>query len=79
MRNNSLAMLATIAGIAILAWWIGFFDPTTCTPDAQQAGWTSCEQIARERNIALIVFVAIVVTSATLTLVRWLRNRREPR
>ena len=43
MRNNSLAMLATIVGIAILAWWIGFFYPTTCTPDVQQAGWTSCE------------------------------------
>jgi len=46
MRNNSLAMLATIVGIAILAWWIGFFDPTTCTPDVQQAGWTSCQEIA---------------------------------
>jgi len=27
MRNNSLAMLATIVGIAILAWWIGFLTP----------------------------------------------------
>ena len=39
MRNNSLAMLGTIVAIAILAWWIGYFDPTTCTPDVQQAGW----------------------------------------
>ena len=61
MRNNSLAMLATIVGIAILAWWIGFFDPTTCTPDVQQAGWTSCEEIARDRNIALGVLIGLVV------------------
>lgn len=79
MRNNSLAMLATIAGIGILAWWIGFFDPTTCTPDAQQAGWTSCEQIARERNIALGVLIAVVITSAVVTLLRWLRRRSEQR
>ena len=72
-------MLATIAGIAILAWWIGFFDPTTCTPDAQQAGWTSCEQIAQERNLALAVFIGIVALSAFLTLARWLRNRKDPK
>ncbi len=60
MRNNSLAMLATIVAIAILAWWIGFFDPTTCSPDVQQAGWTSCEEIARDRNIALVVLFSCV-------------------
>jgi hypothetical protein len=70
MRNNSLAMLATITGIGILAWWIGFFDPTTCTPNAQQDGWTSCENIARERNIALVVLVLTALGAMTITLVR---------
>ena len=70
MRNNSLAMLATITGIGILAWWIGFFDPTTCTPNAQQDGWTSCENIARERNIALAVLVLTALGAMTITLVR---------
>ena len=70
MRNNSLAMLATITGIGILAWWIGFFDPTTCTPNAQQDGWTSCENIARERNIALAVLVLTALGAMSLTLVR---------
>ena len=69
-------MLATIAGIGILAWWIGFFDPTTCTPGVQVDGWTSCEQIAQERTIALVVLIAVVVISLTVTLVRWLRSRR---
>ena len=70
MRNNSLAMLATIAGIGILAWWIGFFDPTTCTPDAQQEGWTSCEAIARERNPALLVLAGTAIVAAAITLIR---------
>ena len=63
-------MLATITGIGILAWWIGFFDPTTCTPNAQQDGWTSCENIARERNIALAVLVLTALGAMTITLVR---------
>ncbi|MEK9536382.1 MAG: hypothetical protein VWZ99_04475 [Aquiluna sp.] len=76
MRNNSLAMLGTIAAIGILAWWIGFFDPTTCTPDVQVEGWTSCEQIAAERNIALGVLIAIVITALVVTLIRFIRSRR---
>ena len=70
MRNNSLAMLATIVGIAILAWWIGFFDPTTCTPDVQQAGLTSCEEIARDRNIALGVLIGLVVFVVSFLAIR---------
>jgi hypothetical protein len=69
-------MLATIAGIGILAWWIGFFDPTTCTPDAQQVGWTSCEQIAQERNLALGVLIGVVVISMVVTLLRYLRRKK---
>jgi hypothetical protein len=63
-------MLATITGIGILAWWVGFFDPTTCSPDVQQAGWTSCESIAAERTIALWVLIAITAVAVTITLVR---------
>ena len=70
MRNNSLAMLSTIVGIAILAWWIGFFDPTTCTPSAQQPGWTSCEEIARDRNIALGVLIGTVVFVVSFIAIR---------
>ena len=70
MRNNSLAMLATITGIAILAWGIGFFDPETCTPDVQVDGWTSCESIAAERNLALGVFVAITIGIAIFLAMR---------
>ena len=67
MRNNSLAMLATITSIGILAWWVGFFDPETCVPEAQTPGWTSCEAIAQERNLALILLIAITVSAAAIT------------
>jgi membrane protein YqaA with SNARE-associated domain len=69
-------MLATIAGIGILAWWIGFFDPETCVPEAQQAGWTSCETIARERTIALWVLVSVTVLGAVITLIRRPKKKR---
>jgi len=75
VRNNSLAMLSTIAAIAILAWWIGFFDPTTCTPDVQQAGWTSCEQIANERNLALIALIVLVVFVVSFLAIRSRRKK----
>ena len=70
MRNNSLAMLATITGIGILAWGIGFFDPETCTPDVQLDGWTSCETIAQERNLALGLFVLVTISIAIFLGVR---------
>ena len=75
MRNNSLAMLATIAGIGILAWFIGFFDPETCVESAQQAGWTSCESIARDRGVALWVLVGVTIAAAGYTLLRSRKRR----
>jgi hypothetical protein len=73
MRNNSLAMIGTIATVGILAWWLGFFDPSTCIPGNQQAGWTSCEAIAQERALALGLLVAVVVISVLV----WIFRRRK--
>lgn len=73
MRNNSLAMLGTIAAVGVLAWWIGFFDPTTCTPGNEQEGWTSCEAIAQERTTALWLLVAVVITASAV----WLFRKRK--
>ena len=67
MRNNSLAMLATITGIGILAWWVGFFDPETCVDEIQTPGWTSCEAIAQERNLALFILIAITIAAIAIT------------
>lgn len=69
-------MLATITGIGILAWWVGFFDPTTCTPDVQQEGWTSCAAIAAERTTALWVLIVVTIVAITITLVRGKKKKR---
>lgn len=76
MKNNSLAMIGTIAGIGILAWWIGFFDPETCTPDVQVSGWTSCEEIASQRTIGLVLLISLVILAAILALLRSRRDKR---
>lgn len=76
MRNNSLAMLATITGVGILAWLVGFFDPETCVPEAQQAGWTSCEAIAQERTIALWVLIITTIVAVSITLIRRKKRKR---
>jgi len=68
-------MLATIAGIGILAWLIGFFDPETCTPAVQVDGWSSCEAIANQRTLALIALVAITVVGVLITTL-WKKKKR---
>jgi len=67
VKNNSLAMLATVAGVGVLAWWVGFFDPETCSPDVQLEGWTSCEQIANQQGIAFWLLVGIVLFGVIIT------------
>jgi len=68
-------MLATIAGIGILAWLIGFFDPETCTPGVQVDGWSSCEAIANQRTVALIALVAITGVGVLITTL-WKKKKR---
>ncbi|MEY3624740.1 MAG: hypothetical protein RL696_121 [Actinomycetota bacterium] len=68
-------MLATVTAVGILAWGIGFFDPTTCTPSAQQAGWTSCDAIAQERNVALALLIGLTIS---IVIFLWWRGRKKP-
>ena len=69
MKNNSMAMIATVALVGILALLIGFFDPETCTPN-QLEGWTSCEAIASQRAWALWFLVALVIIGFTVSLTK---------
>ncbi len=50
VKNNSMAMLATVSLVGILASFIGFFDPETCIEN-QAEGCVSCESIAEQRNL----------------------------
>lgn len=79
MRNNSLAMIGTVAVVAVLGWWIGFFDPETCSPDAQMSGWTSCQSIAEQRNLALIALLAVLVVTLSAGLVGRIRRAKRNR
>jgi len=61
-------MLATVAGVGVFGMVGGFFDPETCSPDVQQPGWTSCEEIANQQAVAFWVllgalFFGVIVTS----------------
>lgn len=77
VRNNSLAMIGTVAIVAVLGWWIGFFDPETCSPGAQLEGWTSCQSIAEQRNLALIALLAILLVAVLAALANKLRRARQ--
>lgn len=69
IENNSMAMVATVALVGVLASFIGLFDPSTCA-DVQAEGWTSCESIARDRQIGSWVLMSISVIGFALSFVR---------
>jgi nucleoside recognition membrane protein YjiH len=73
ISNNSLAMIATIALVGILASAIGFFSPDYCTVP-QQDDWTSCASIAESRNIGSIVLFVVCVLGFVFSIAK----RRKP-
>jgi|GEM_PF-196274 hypothetical protein len=73
ISNNSLAMIATVALVGILASAIGFFSPDYCTVP-QQDDWTSCASIAESRNIGSIVLFVVCVLGFVLSIAK----RRKP-
>jgi uncharacterized membrane protein len=72
MKNNSLAMLATIAAVAALATLIGYVDPQVCAVSAEEA-WMRCENIAAQTLTAFWVFFSI----AGLSLIGYLSQLRK--
>lgn len=68
IQNNSLAMVATVALVGVLASFIGLFDPSTCA-DVQTEGWTSCESIARDREIGSWVLLGASLLGFALSFV----------
>jgi len=68
IQNNSLAMVATVALVGVLASFIGLFDPSTCA-DVQAEGWTSCESIARDREIGSWVLLGASLLGFALAFV----------
>jgi len=73
IKNNSLAMLATVALVGMLASAIGFFSPGYCTVP-QQDDWTSCEAIAQQRNIGSIALFVVCLVGFTVSLSKRRKN-----
>jgi hypothetical protein len=67
IKNNSMAMIATIALVGMLASAIGFFSPDYCTVP-QSDDWTSCEAIAQQRNIGSIVLFVLCLGGFAVSL-----------
>jgi len=74
VQNNSMAMVATVALVGVFASIIGLFDPSTCV-DVQTEGWTSCESIARDRQIGSWVMLSLSAVGFALSLVRRKKHR----
>jgi hypothetical protein len=75
IRNNSMAMIATVALVGVLASLIGFFDPNTCTV-AQSSDWTSCQAIATDRKIGSAFLLALSLVGFGVSLVRTKKAKR---
>lgn len=74
IQNNSMAMVATVALVGVFASIIGLFDPSTCV-DVQTEGWTSCESIARDRQIGSWILLGLSALGFAVSLAR--RKKRK--
>ena len=75
MKNNSLAMVATISLVVALGSLIGYIDPATCTVDNPDAFMT-CEEAANQHiTVAWLFGVFGVVTLFGPKMVRAINTR----
>lgn len=69
MRNDSAAMMATVALVGLGALLLAFFDTGTCViPDAE--GFTTCQDIADQRTWAAVILGAVVVIGFSVSIIR---------
>lgn len=59
IKNNSWAMIATVALVGALASMIGFFNADNCVASAQSEGWTSCAAIAEQQGFLFWGLLAV--------------------
>ena len=74
MKNNSLAMLATISIVAALASMIGYIDPAVCE-GLNSGGFVTCEQAAQQHIWAFWGFGGFGVLVLVAGTIRARRNR----
>lgn len=69
MKNNSAAMLATVALVGLGALLLSFFDTGTCVvPDAE--GFITCQEIAEQRVWAAWILGAVFVGGLVVSITR---------
>ena len=69
MRNDSAAMLATVALVGLGALLLAYFDTGTCVvPDAE--GFTSCQDIADQRTWAALALGSVVIIGFSISIIR---------
>jgi hypothetical protein len=69
MKNNSAAMLATVALAGLGALLLSFFDTGTCVvPDAE--GFITCQEIADQRVWAAVILGAVFVIGLAVSVTR---------
>jgi hypothetical protein len=69
LKNNSAAMIATVALVGLAALLLSFFDTGTCVvPDADN--FISCQEIADQRIWAAWILGAISVGGLLVSITR---------
>ncbi|MFM7014533.1 MAG: hypothetical protein ACKOXT_06085 [Actinomycetota bacterium] len=69
MKNNSLAMLATVALAGLVALLLGYFDVGSCVvPDVE--GIASCQDIANQRTWAGWILFTVALVGFTVSAIR---------
>ena len=77
MKNNSLAMIATVSLALSLASMIGYIDPAVCEA-SQSQGFITCKEAADQHIWAAVGFASFgVVTLITGTVRNRLRAKRK--
>lgn len=64
-----MAMVATTALVGVIASVIGLFDPSTCAA-TQANDWTSCANIARDRQIGFWALLVVSVLGFAVSITR---------
>jgi hypothetical protein len=75
VKNNSLAMLATIGAVLALASMIGYIDPAVCVVEPAQ-NFASCESVAQQ---TLTLAGTLATVSAALFVAHLWQKRRTTR
>ncbi|MEO0313182.1 MAG: hypothetical protein RL140_412 [Actinomycetota bacterium] len=74
MKNNSLAMLATISIAMGLASIIGYVEPTACVVSGAEV-FQSCEEVANQHIWGFVGFTSFGVLTFLFGLIRSRRRK----